>query len=186
MNTEKLFQTVAYILYRNDDEMDYYNLIKECYIADRKSIEKTGHSITGDNYVSMNRGPVLKNLYSFIKNNNSDKTVQSKWNVYFSVDENHKIRVLQKDISDEYLSRFEENVLNEVCQKFYKYSYQDMKNYAHTDGVFPEWEPVEKGVEKVLTMRSIMNALKIPENEIQILLEEQKVFEQEAALFQSN
>ena len=69
MNTEKLFQTVAYILYRNDGEMDYYNLIKECYIADRKSIEKTGHAITGDDYASMNRGPVLKNLYSFIKNN---------------------------------------------------------------------------------------------------------------------
>ena len=186
MNTEKLFQTVAYILYRNDGEMDYYNLIKECYIADRKSISKTGHSVTGDSYVSMNRGPVLKNLYSFIKKTNSDIDAQNNWNAYFSVDDNHKIRVLKSDISDEYLSRFEENVLNEVCQKFYKYSYQDMKAYAHTVGVFPEWEPVGKGEEKELTMHSIMSALKIPESEIQILLEEQKVFEQEAALFHSN
>ena len=57
MNIQKLIEVVAYILARNDNQMDYYNLIKECYIVDRKSIQKTGYAITGDSYVSMNRGP---------------------------------------------------------------------------------------------------------------------------------
>lgn len=186
MNVSKLIQTVAYVLYRNDGEMDYYNLIKECYIADRMSIEKTGRSITGDCYVSMNRGPVLKNLYTFIKNKHGDKDAQKVWNGVFFVDADHKIRILQKNISDDYLSRFEENVLNEVSQRFYKYSYEDMKSYAHIEGVFPEWESVGKGEEKLIPMDAIMRAVHISEAEIPILLEEQEVFEQEAALFHSN
>ncbi len=186
MNVQKLIQTVAYILNRNDGCMDYYNLIKECYIADRMSIEATGRAITGDSYVSMARGPVLKGLYTFIKLKCDNPELQSLWNECFSVDENHKISIIKQDISSDYLSRYEEDVLNQVCQRFYKYSYSDMKSYAHSQGVFPEWESVEKGEEKPIELQTIMRAVNIPDNEIKILIDEQNSFENEAALFHSN
>ena len=40
MDINKLIETVSFILNGNDGQMDYYNLIKECYIADRMSIER--------------------------------------------------------------------------------------------------------------------------------------------------
>ena len=179
MDINKLIETVSFILNGNDGQMDYYNLIKECYIADRMSIEKTGYAITGDSYVSMNRGPVLKNLYSLIKNKYSANDRQQLWNSYFAIDNNHKISLLRKDISHTKLSRFEISVLNEVCQRFYKYSYPQMKEYAHKEGVFPEWQPVKDGEEKPIELSSIMKKLNFSDEDIQILINEQLSYEEE-------
>ena len=185
MNAEKLFQTVAFLLKKNGGKMDYYNLIKECYIADRRSIDAVGVPITGDSYVSMNRGPVLKGLYSFIKGSNPDSVMHDKWNQYFSV-EDHKISLADDSISDSYLSKYDESVLSEVANQFYGYSYEDMKAYAHQDGRFPEWEPVAKGEEKPIPIQSVMRAVGISEQEITLLLSEQQSYEKEAELFRSN
>ena len=185
MNAEKLFQNVAFLLKKNGGKMDYYNLIKECYIADRRSIDAVGSPITGDSYVSMNRGPVLKGLYSFIKGNNADSVMQNKWNQYFSV-EDHKISLADSSISDSYLSKYDESVLSEVANQFYGYSYEDMKAYAHTEGRFPEWKPAEKGEEKPIPIQSVMRAVGISEQEITLLLSEQQSYEKEAELFRSN
>ena len=185
MNAEKLFQSVAFLLKKNGGKMDYYNLIKECYIADRRAIDAVGLSITGDSYVSMSRGPVLKGLYSFIKGSNADSVMQNKWNEYFLV-EDHKISLADGSISDSYLSKYDESVLSEVANQFYGYSYEDMKAYAHTEGRFPEWESVAKGEEKPIPVQSIMRAVGISEQEIGILLTEQQSYEEEAELFHSN
>lgn len=178
MDIEKLTEIVAYILTRNDCQMDYYNLIKECYIADRLSIEKTGYAMTGDNYVSMNRGPVLKNLYSFIKNINTNNESQKYWNQLFKK-ENHNIKLLKNDVPHSKLSRMDINILNEVCQRFYKYSYAQMKEYSHGKGVFPEWQPVSEGEEKPISLGSIMKALNFSDEDIKILISEHLSYEQE-------
>lgn len=178
MDIQKLTEIVAYILTRNDGQMDYYNLIKECYIADRMSVAKTGYAMTGDSYVSMNRGPVLKNLYSFIKNKYDDVDSQHFWNQVFSTSD-HKIKLLKTDVPHSKLSRCDINVLNEVCQRFYKYSYEQMRDYSHSEGVFPEWQPVERGEEKPIPMENIMKALNFNDEDIQILINEHLSYEQE-------
>ncbi|MBB5226594.1 DUF4065 domain-containing protein [Treponema ruminis] len=185
MNTDKLMQVVAFILKRNNGSMDYYNLIKECYIADRRSIDAIGNAITGDSYVSMNRGPVLKGLYTFIKDKNENVNDQKKWNSCFSV-KDHKISLLDTAISDAYLSDFEENILGSVSDQFYGYSYEDMKKYAHADSRFPEWTPVEKGEEIPLPLENVMKAVGISDKEIELLIAEKKVFEEEASLFHTH
>ena len=185
MNTNKLIQVVAFILKRNNGSMDYYNLIKECYISDRRSIDAIGTAITGDSYVSMNRGPVLKGLYMFIKNKAEDESEQKKWNSIFSVND-HRITLVDTSVSDDYLSDFEENLLGSVSDQFYGYSYEDMKNYSHTEGRFPEWTPVKKGEEMPIPLENIMKAVGISDTEIKILIDEQKVFEEEAALFHTH
>lgn len=178
MDTQKLTEIVAYILTRNDGVMDYYNLIKECYIADRMSVAKTGYAMTGDSYVSMNRGPVLKNLYSFIKNKYTDADRQHLWNQIFSTSD-HKIKLLKNDVPHSKLSRCDTNILNEVCQRFYKYSYVQMRDYSHSEGVFPEWQPVERGEEKPIPMENIMKALNFNDEDIHILINEHLSYEQE-------
>ena len=185
MRTEKLIQVVAFILKRNNGSMDYYNLIKECYIADRRSIDSIGRPITGDTYVSMNRGPVLKGLYTFIKGSNESIADQNRWNESFSVSD-HKISLISSDISNDFLSDFEENILENVSNQFYGYSYQEMKEYAHDSNRFPEWTPVEVGQELPLSLESIMKGVGISEKEIKLLVAEQKSYDQEATLFHTN
>lgn len=175
---KKLIEIVAYILTRNDGQMDYYNLIKECYIADRISIEKTGYAMSGDVYVSMNRGPVLKNVYSFIKNKNEDLNGQQYWNSFFEVEE-HKIRLVKENVSHSTLSRCDINILNQVCQRFYKYSYEQMKSYAHSDGIFPEWQSVNKGEEKPIMLETIMKCLNFSKKDIDIMIKEQQSYDKE-------
>lgn len=184
MNNSKLFQTVAFILSHNNNSLDYYNLIKECYIADRTSIDKTGFPITGDKYLSMHRGPVLEGLYSFIKNKNNDKSAQLEWNKFFKVDD-HKISLLNNNLETDKLSEFEEDILKNVCNQFKDYSYKDMKDYAHQEGRFPEWESVEKEVSKPIEMKDIMHALNFSKEDIDFFINEQETFAREASLFHS-
>lgn len=178
MNIQKLIEITAYILKRNDGILDYYNLIKECYMADRNSIERIGYAMTGDTYVSMSRGPVLESLYALIKGKYADKEKQTLWNDYFKT-ENKKIELKSDTIGFGRLSRFEENTLNTITQRFYGYSYEQMKEYAHREGVFPEWKPVENGEEKPITLKDIMKALKFSDEDIKVLIEEQQVYEKE-------
>ena len=54
-----------------------------------------------------------------------------------------------------------------------------MKEYSHQEGVFPEWKPVEKGEEEPISIETIMKTLGFCDKDIQIIIEEQKSFEQE-------
>ena len=97
-----------------------------------------------------------------------------------------RITLVDTSVSDDYLSDFEENLLGSVSDQFYGYSYEDMKNYSHTEGRFPEWTPVKKGEEMPIPLENIMKAVGISDTEIKILIDEQKVFEEEAALFHTH
>lgn len=54
-----------------------------------------------------------------------------------------------------------------------------MKEYAHKEGVFPEWQPVKDGEEKPIELSSIMKKLNFSDEDIQILINEQLSYEEE-------
>src|SRR3990172_2875087 len=62
-NPKKATQAAAYLLKRNDGDMDMYLWIKLLYLADRAALEKWEEPITGDFPSSMPLGPVLSNIY---------------------------------------------------------------------------------------------------------------------------
>lgn len=155
MDTEKLFQVAAYILSRNNNQMDYYNLITQCYIADRRAIEAVGSAITGDEYVAMERGPVLKNLYSIVKSLKDGTCGDAMWTQYFEV-KDHSIRLKKTDVKYNTLSRFDESVLFDVADAFWSFSYNEMKEYSHS-GVFPEYN--YSGKDETIPVSSILKAV---------------------------
>jgi uncharacterized phage-associated protein len=47
--------------------MHYLELLKLLYYADRESLDLYGQPITGDRYVNMRHGPVLRSVYDLVK-----------------------------------------------------------------------------------------------------------------------
>lgn len=64
---EKAIEAAAMFLKLHGKPMKYIGLLKMLYIADRIALESMNQPITGDNYVSMDYGPVLSGIYDLIK-----------------------------------------------------------------------------------------------------------------------
>ena len=58
-NEQRVAQMAAYLLGRARGHTKYLKLMKLLYLADRESMKRHGHPISGDRYVSMEHGPVL-------------------------------------------------------------------------------------------------------------------------------
>ena len=63
-NEQKVAQMAAFLLARGKGKMKYLKLLKLLYLADRESMKRNGHPISGDSYVSMDHGPVLSKSIS--------------------------------------------------------------------------------------------------------------------------
>ena len=176
MNMEKLIQVVAYILNKYNGRLNYTKLIKILYLADRKSFEKTGYSITGDSYVSMKDGPVLSGLYSLIKNNYSDKTVQYYWNSKFQT-ESYDLLKIVSFVSEGELSDFEINTLDQIDSEFHFSSYSQMIDYVHDSKNCPEWKHTFSSIP--LSEEEIMKSIGFSDEDIKVIQEEKEFYKDE-------
>src|SRR6266436_1981672 len=61
-NERKATQAAARLLKLRGARMSYMKLIKLLYLADRTALLRWGRPITTDNFVSMDRGPVLSRM----------------------------------------------------------------------------------------------------------------------------
>jgi hypothetical protein len=65
-----------------DGYADILPLMSALYLADKKTLDETGFSITGDNYMSMDHGPVLTQAYNLL-NGFGMPDSQTKWDTAF-------------------------------------------------------------------------------------------------------
>lgn len=182
MNIEKLIQISSYILSKYDGVLNYTKLIKILYLADRKSLEETGYSITGDTYVSMKDGPVLSGLYSLIKNKYSDKTIQYYWNSKFQTD-GYDLHRIVSFVSEGELSDFDTKTLDEVDSKFHSSSYSQMINFVHDAKNCPEWKKTASSIP--LTEEEIMKSIGFSDEDIKVIQEEKKYYAKEDDFWES-
>lgn len=181
MDIEKLIEAVNYILKKYDYSLNFTKLIKLLYLADRQAIDETGMSITGDNYVAMNLGPVLSSLYDLIKNRYKDLRVQSLWNCRFITSSN-EIKATSNKIKDNLLSIYEKKVLSKIDRKFHNFKYSSLINYVHNN--CPEWTP-PNGKSLPITLESILKALGKPQDEIEFILAEDEFYRKEEEMFRA-
>lgn len=182
MEIEKLIQTAGYILSKYNGIMNYTKLIKILYLADRKTMEKTGYSITGDSYVSMKDGPVLSGLYNLIKNRFNDRITQYYWNSKFQTD-GYNIHLLVPFISNGLLSEFELESLDSIDARFHDESYSKMIDYVHDSKNCPEWKRTQSSLP--ISEEEILRNLGFSETDIEILEEEKESYRYEEALIES-
>lgn len=167
----KTIQATAVLLRQEHfDEMGILRLMKLLYIADRESIAETGRAITGDKFAAMEHGPVLTNVLSIVKDEDSRSL---EWRKYYKRD--HYRIEMHTDPGIGRLSRYEIRKLEEVAMRFANSDVWDIVRYTHT---FPEWVRNDPGTSsKVIPLEHVLEALGMEAEAEEIL---QGVREEEA------
>jgi len=132
----KAAQAAAYLLKLNGGRMPYLKLIKLLYLADRESLLKTGLPITGDRFVSMDRGPVLSRVYNLISEEPQD--LQRPWFEYIKPPQDYAVSLANESPEFDDLSPFETKLLESLFQ-----TYKDTDRFALADlthEICPEWK----------------------------------------------
>ena len=137
---EKTLQAVAVMLRSESSRrMNYMRLLKLLYICDRESIAEIGRSITGDETVAMERGPVLSHVYNLIKGLHYDSPI---WDRFIEKD---RYEIMLKEIRDpgtDLLNKFEIEKINEVAERHRLHDEWDMVQLTHK---LPEWKKNNPG-----------------------------------------
>ncbi|MDR0423279.1 MAG: SocA family protein [Rickettsiales bacterium] len=136
--------------------------MKELYLIDRKSIEETDFSITGDEYYSLNHGPVLSATKNLLEDLGRDSN--NYWDNFLTKQDNKYFPdiILIKDTGQDYLSDKDKEYINLIDKEFKEYDEWKIREYTHN---LPEWKNPE-GSSKKIRYVDIMIALGKTEAEI--------------------
>lgn len=130
-NERRVAQMAAYLLNHARTRMKYLKLMKLLYLADRESMKRHGHPISGDRYVSMDHGPVLSNTLNLI--NGAVKFQERGWDHWIADKADYAVslrRRATREVLDE-LSNADIDVLRDVFAKFGKVNQWDLVKYIH-------------------------------------------------------
>lgn len=158
----KLVQATAVILRTETHaQMNYTKLLKLLYIADRESLKETERSITEDNPVAMDRGPVLSSTLNLI---NGCHAKAGTWERFIQRDiYNGYIVNLVADPGRGRLSRYEIAKLQEVAHRFAGQDEWDMIEHTHT---FHEWQKNHvKGSSRPIPLHDVLEAMGVADRE---------------------
>lgn len=133
----KATDAAAYLLFLNNNSLPYMKLMKLLYISDRISLSEYHYSITTDSYYSMKFGPVVSEIYDFIRHWN-ELPEDSAWKQNIAIDKNSYLAILvNKNPSFDMLSEEEMDILKRVNDEHSGENQFDISEFTHT---FPEWE----------------------------------------------
>jgi uncharacterized phage-associated protein len=130
-NERRVAQMAAYLLDRGKGPMKYLKLMKLLYLADRESMKRHGHPISGDRYVSMDQGPVLSNTLNLI--NGAVKFQERGWDHWIADKADYAVS-LKRKVSRESLDELSEadvDTLRDVHAKFGKSDQWKLVDYVH-------------------------------------------------------
>lgn len=132
---EKATQAVAVLLREAPPPHrdNYMRLLKLLYLADRRSIERTGQPITGDRVHAMQRGPVLSRVYDLMKGATSGF---EQWTQHLENVGQYELQLAEDPGSDQ-LSPCEIEILQEVWREHLGHDEFEMVEITHQ---LPEWQ----------------------------------------------
>jgi uncharacterized phage-associated protein len=132
---EKAVEAAAILLKLHDQPIKYLGLLKMLYIADRIALERMEQPITGDQYMSMDYGPVLSGIYDLIKGKPVDDALPL-WSKFISPRHDHRVSLLN-DPGNENLCEEEEEIIQQVYQTFGHLDPFEVVEWTHD---LPEWK----------------------------------------------
>lgn len=92
---QKTIAAVGYLIQKEGGELNFFLALKMLYVADKDALIQWGKPITGDDFVSMDKGPVLSQTYNLFKGvGPSDH--QELWNKSITERTNHLVRLLRE------------------------------------------------------------------------------------------
>jgi uncharacterized phage-associated protein len=170
----KAVEAAAMFLKLHGKPMKYLGLLKLLYMADRIALQRMEEPITGDNYVSMDYGPVLSGVYDLIKGTPVADALPIWAQFISSRDKNYSVSLILDPGNDE-LCEEEEEIIREVYQSCGYYDRFDLAELTHD---FPEWQHPH-GTAIPILIESILKSIGKNDEEIQDI---QQVAEREAYL----
>lgn len=139
-STRKAAQVTAFFAMKAGGKINILRATKLIYLADRASMEKREHPVTGDDFVSMPFGPVNTYTYSLMNGEVTDDH-RDRWGEYISPRRqgSHFLslaRPVKVDDLDE-VSRADLRVLEETWEAFKDTDQFDLAEWTHR--FCPEW-----------------------------------------------
>jgi uncharacterized phage-associated protein len=148
----KALEAAAYLLQMAGGRLNVVNLMKLLYFAERESIRRWNHPVTGDQFRNMAKGPVLLKVTSLLQEHKPNS--RRAWHKHI-----HRVKndaVLASTPETRLLSRAEKQLFAEIWKKFGHLSFSQIVKAAHD---LPEWEPVEEGQLRDLPPEKIYQAV---------------------------
>lgn len=164
-NERKTAQAAAHLLKLSGGRLNYMQLIKLLFLADRRALVENGQPITGASMVSMNNGPVLSQVLDLVNGEGSD----GSWAAYVSSPSNYEVTLNAREPDNDEMSRFELRLLGEVYARFGKMDKWDLVRWLHYN--IPEWRD-PKGSVLSIEFADVLRANDVPEDEIQRIREQ--------------
>lgn len=162
----KTTQAAARLLDLRGGHMSYMKLIKLLYIVDREALLRWGRPVTGDRYVSMDRGPVLSQTYNLIIDEPAPGE-ESIWAHHISKPQNFEVELTQPAGRDE-LSAAELGLIEEIFAKYGQMNRWDLIKLVHE---FPEWQDPQ-GSAVAISYRDVLRGTGKTDSEIAAILQE--------------
>ena len=163
INPVKATQAAVILLKLNNKKLNYTVLIKLLYLSDRQTLKEWNRPIVGGKYVSMDNGPVLSEVYDWIKGEINDEY----WNGAIKKD-NFDL-VLKKDVGDNELSKAEIEVLTSIDKEYKDKTFGEMIDYCHDN--IKEWAAPD-GASLPISTEHILRVLGKTDEEINKIEEE--------------
>ncbi len=164
-NLERTIQACA-VLFKETGQMSRLRLLKLLYTADRESLQETGRTVTGDQVLAMEQGPVLIRTYNLIKG--YEHGVE-RWSRFIENVGKRDFRLVE-DPGVDALSPYEVEKLQEVANRFDALDDWSVVEKTHE---YPEWirnQPVN-GAPREISLEDILDAVGLSEHKEEILSE---------------
>jgi hypothetical protein len=168
LDINKAVAATAFLIEKAGGEHDMFVLLKTLYYADRSSLIKDHRTITGDNFVSMDKGPVLTQIYNLMKGRGVASS-QETWNSFFGTGEK-QYGIKLKSVPDlDYLSENEKQTLSESFDIILSINPVLISKWMHA--TFPEWKDPH-GSSIPIDPKIILRSQNVSESEILSIQEE--------------
>ena len=181
MYEEKAAQAAALFLLKAGGSMPHLKLMKLLYIADRESYRRRGSPITGDEMVSMPKGPVLSQTYDLMIKR--ARRPSDHWSSYVGALHEETLS-LADGITEETLlgalSQADRDVVDHIWQQWGRMSAGALVKHTHK---FPEWEDPH-GSSKPIERYTLFKALEMTDEQAEALVEQNEEREAIDAAFE--
>jgi uncharacterized phage-associated protein len=139
---ERSLQAAAYLLHREEGRMPYLRLLKLMYIAERDLLAQAATPLTGDIFIAMEHGPVLRHILDLIQGKGSGST---EWED-FIIRSGYAVKLVAEPgrgrLSGEVIDK-----LTEVSERYREKDHWALRDLTHE---FPEWAKNYPGVGSAL------------------------------------
>jgi hypothetical protein len=132
---DKAIAATAYLIERQGGADSMFYVLKKLYYADRTALIRWGAPITGDEFASLKKGPVVSGIYDLLKGKGTPQDLKT-WNEV--IDRRGNTIRLKKQADQGLLSEREKEVLDESRRTIEGIKSVLISTWLHEH--CPEWE----------------------------------------------